>query len=63
MTTTTIPVNGPEPYDVLIGNDIMDSITKLVGRDAKKVLIVHQPTLAALAQTGVDVPSERLHGE
>jgi 3-dehydroquinate synthase len=49
MTTTTIPVNGPEPYDVLIGNDIMDSITKLVGRDAKKVLIVHQPTLAALS--------------
>jgi 3-dehydroquinate synthase len=49
VTTTRITVNGQSPYDVIIGNDIMDGIADLVGRDAKKVLIVHQPTLAALS--------------
>ena len=34
---------------MLIGNSIMDSIAGLVGPDARKVLIVHQPTLSALS--------------
>jgi 3-dehydroquinate synthase len=56
VTTTTITVNGADPYDVLIGNSIMDSIKDLVGRDAKKVLIVHQPTLSALSAQLRDGP-------
>lgn len=49
MTTTTITVGGTDPYDVLIGRNILDQIAGLVGSAAKKVLIVHPPTLGARA--------------
>lgn len=49
MTTTTISVGGTDPYDVLIGRNILDQLTGLIGSDAKKVLIVHPPTLGARA--------------
>ncbi|MCU1582463.1 MAG: 3-dehydroquinate synthase [Microbacteriaceae bacterium] len=49
MTTTTIEVGGVDPYDVLVGRDILDQIAGLVGPGANKVLIVHPPTLGARA--------------
>jgi 3-dehydroquinate synthase len=49
MTTTTIEVGGIDPYDVLVGRDILDQIAGLVGPGASKVLIVHPPTLGARA--------------
>lgn len=49
MTITTIPVTGEEGYDVLVGRDIMGSLPDLIGADARKVLIVHPPTLGARA--------------
>lgn len=49
MTTTTIPVTGADPYDVVIGRGILGQLTGLIGTDAKKVLIVHSPTLGARA--------------
>ncbi|MCU1546609.1 MAG: 3-dehydroquinate synthase, partial [Homoserinimonas sp.] len=49
MTMTTITVSGTDPYDVLVGRDILESLPDLIGADARKVLIVHPPTLAARA--------------
>ena len=49
MTTTTITVGSTDPYDVLIGRNILDQIAELIGPDAKKVLIVHPPTVGARA--------------
>ncbi|WP_349898016.1 3-dehydroquinate synthase [Parafrigoribacterium soli] len=49
MTTTTITVPGNDPYDVVIGRDILGTLPSLIGTDAKKVLIVHPPTLGARA--------------
>lgn len=49
MTTTTITVGGNNAYDVLIGRGLLAGIAEQVGRDANKVLIVHQPSLAVSA--------------
>ncbi len=47
--TTVIPVAGTQPYDVLIGRGLLAGIAELIGPKAKKVLIVHAPTLGAQA--------------
>ena len=49
MSTTTITVAGDDAYDVLVGRDILSELPRLIGGDARKVLIVHPPTLAARA--------------
>ena len=49
MSITTITVSGAEPYDVLIGRGILDRLPDIIGPNAKKVLIVHPPTLGARA--------------
>ncbi|MCU1557275.1 MAG: 3-dehydroquinate synthase [Microbacteriaceae bacterium] len=49
MSTTTITVSGTEPYDILIGRSILNRLPEVIGQAAKKVLIVHPPTLAARA--------------
>jgi 3-dehydroquinate synthase len=49
VTTTTITVPGTDPYDVVIGRNILGMLPELIGTDAKKVLIVHPPTLGARA--------------
>ena len=53
--TTTITVSGsptaPDNYDVLVGRGLMAKLPELIGPDARKVLIVHPPTLAARAGT------------
>ncbi|MGX5680384.1 3-dehydroquinate synthase [Schumannella luteola] len=47
--TTIIPVTGANPYDVLIGRGLLDSIAEQLGPRVAKVLIVHPPTLGAKA--------------
>lgn len=47
MTTITVP--GTEPYDVHVGRGTLSGIAELIGPGVHKVLIVHQPTLSALA--------------
>ena len=47
--TTTIPVPGTDPYDVLVGRDLFGSIAERLGSGVSKVLIVHPPTLGAKA--------------
>jgi 3-dehydroquinate synthase len=47
---TTVTVQGTEPYDVYVGRGVFAGIPDLVGSEVRRVLIVHQPTLAALAE-------------
>ncbi|MHB1171533.1 MAG: 3-dehydroquinate synthase [Lacisediminihabitans sp.] len=49
MTATTIAVGGADAYEVLIGRGILHSIADLAGPSARKILIVHPPTLGARA--------------
>lgn len=50
MTTTTIPVAGVDPYDVLVGRGILGELASTLGPNVRKVLIVHPPTLGARAE-------------
>ena len=52
--TKTITVGGStaggaQDYDVLIGRGILSQLPELIGPDARKVLIIHPPTLGARA--------------
>lgn len=44
-----VTVAGTQPYDVEVGRGTLSNIADFVGTDVKKILIVHQPTLANLA--------------
>jgi len=48
---TTITVGGDQPYDVTVGRGILDRVVDALPASARKVLIVHPPTLAAQAAT------------
>jgi 3-dehydroquinate synthase len=48
-TTTTIRVGGDAPYDVLVGRGLVSGLPGLLPPQAKKVLIVHAPTLGRKA--------------
>src|SRR5690606_1646107 len=47
---TTITVQGEAPYDVRVGRGILRTLGDAVPASARKVLIVHPPTLAAQAE-------------
>ncbi|KJK56991.1 3-dehydroquinate synthase [Saccharothrix sp. ST-888] len=60
--TVTIHVGGSaghDPYDVLIGHQLLGELGKLIGNRAKRVAIIHPEALAATA----DVIREDLAGE
>lgn len=46
---TRITVAGTDPYDVTVGRGVLDSLAEELGTGVKKVLIVHQPSLAKIA--------------
>src|SRR5690606_1182889 len=48
--TTTITVAGDDPYDVRVGRGILSTLGETLPAAARKVLIVHPPTLAAQAE-------------
>ena len=48
-TSTTIAVTGTNPYDVVIGRDILGTVADQLGPDVNKILIVHPATLTARA--------------
>lgn len=50
MSTTVIPVSGTPGYAITIGNGVLASLGDVLPQQAKKVLIVHPPTLAARAE-------------
>jgi len=47
---TTIAVGGDQPYDVTIGRGILPRAAEALPPAARKVLVVHPPTLAAQAE-------------
>ena len=47
--TTTIPVAGDDPYDVIVGRGILADVADQLGPRVAKVLIIHPPTLGAKA--------------
>ncbi len=47
--STIIPVTGVDPYDVIVGHGLLDSLHEQLGSRVAKVLIVHPPTLGAKA--------------
>jgi len=47
--TTTISVTGADPYDVLVGHGLIETLPDHLGPRVAKVLIVHPPTLGAKA--------------
>ncbi|HEU4849787.1 MAG TPA: 3-dehydroquinate synthase [Terrimesophilobacter sp.] len=46
---TTIEVGGAAPYRVQVGRGVLDGLAAEFGPDVRKVLVVHQPSLADLA--------------
>ena len=46
---TVITVAGDQPYDITIGRDILPLVAEVLPPSARKVLVVHPPTLAAQA--------------
>jgi len=57
--TTTIPVGGVDPYDVIIGRGLLSSLADQLGSRVAKVLIVHPPTLGAKANALREVLKDR----
>lgn len=48
---TTITVAGDSPYAVSVGRGILDRVGEAIPASARKVLVIHPPTLAAQAAT------------
>jgi len=48
--TTTIQVAGDQPYDIRVGRGILQRLAEALPVGARKVLIVHPPTLAEQAE-------------
>ena len=46
---TVITVAGDQPYDITIGRDMLPLVAEVLPPSARKVLVVHPPTLAAQA--------------
>ncbi|WP_404432855.1 3-dehydroquinate synthase [Microbacterium lacus] len=49
--TTTISVSGDAQYDITVGRGILSTLGDVLPPDARKVLIVHPPTLSAQAES------------
>ncbi len=47
--TTTITVTGGDQYDVTLGRGVIDRVPAAISPDARKVLVVHPPTLGRAA--------------
>ncbi|RHA39236.1 3-dehydroquinate synthase [Cellulomonas rhizosphaerae] len=52
--TTTVTVDGAQPYDVLIGHHLLGELPAMIGRDAKRVLVVHPAALATTADIVIE---------
>jgi 3-dehydroquinate synthase len=48
--TTRLTVATGAPYDVVIGHGVLSEVRDLVGADARRVAVVHSPTLRARAE-------------
>ena len=50
MSVTRIGVGGERPYDVIVGNGILDELPGLVGDRAQTAVVIHAEGMAALAR-------------
>jgi 3-dehydroquinate synthase len=46
---TRIPVGGDQPYEVVVGTDVLNTLPGLVGKRVETVAVIHDERLAALA--------------
>ncbi len=51
--TTRIQVRAESPYEVLVGNGLLDELPALLGADVQRVAVIHPPTLIGLAESVV----------
>jgi 3-dehydroquinate synthase len=66
MTATRIPVNGEQPYDVVVGVGILGELASLIPAEAQQVVLIYagglgeiaRPACKALAQAGFQVQQE-----
>ncbi len=49
--TARITVAGEEPYDVVVGDGVLDQLPALVGKVAQRVAFVYQPSVASLVDS------------
>lgn len=52
-TPTTIEVRAEQPYEVLVGNGLLDELPALLGSGVQRVAVIHPPTLIGLAASVV----------
>jgi 3-dehydroquinate synthase len=55
VNASRITVGGGQPYDVIIGTDVLDALPDLVGKRAQTVAVIHDAALAALATRACQV--------
>jgi 3-dehydroquinate synthase len=55
MNDRRITVGGDQPYDVVIGSDVLATLPELVGKRARTVAVVHDAALGALAKQACQV--------
>lgn len=54
MTDTVLRVDGPAPYDVVVGHGVTERLPDLVGDTAQRVALVFDSTLGGLAEPVLD---------
>ncbi|GAB4085467.1 3-dehydroquinate synthase [Myceligenerans cantabricum] len=50
MTTTRVTVPGDRPYDVVVGHHLLGELPAMIGRDARRVLVMHPASLEATGE-------------
>ena len=55
MTATRIKVSGERPYEIVVGNGVLDELPSLVGPAARAVVVVHARGQDAVAAAACDV--------
>ncbi len=50
MSVRTVQVTGDQPYEVVIGRNLLGELPRLLGEGVRKVLVIHPTALAATAE-------------
>ncbi|MGI8522540.1 MAG: 3-dehydroquinate synthase [Nocardioides sp.] len=54
MSETVLPVTGPSPYDVVVGQHLVDRLPEMLGQGVQRVALVHAPGLEPLVAEVTD---------
>jgi 3-dehydroquinate synthase len=49
VTATRIAVGGEQPYEVVVGNEVLAELPSLVGSQARNVVVIHSATVSKVA--------------